>query len=88
MKRSGTAKAVSRTLCSMISRKDIENTLGASISNLVFYNIKKWALMRSPVFKNISPIDLNRIIISFESFYLDHRAVIDNNLYEGFIICL
>lgn len=65
MKRSGTAKAVTRTMCSMISRKDIESTLGASITNLVFYNIKKWALMRSPIFKQMSPLELNRVIIAF-----------------------
>ncbi len=65
MKRSGTAKAVTRTMCSMISRKDIESTLGASITNLIFYNIKKWALMRSPIFKQMSPLELNRVIIAF-----------------------
>lgn len=73
MKRSGTAKAVSRTMCSMISRKDIESTLGSSIINLIFYNIKKWALMRSPIFKSLSPLDLNRIIISFDSFLVQDK---------------
>ena len=55
MKRSGSAKAVGRTVCSMISRNDVESTLGSSISSLMFYNIKKWAVMRSPIFKNVSP---------------------------------
>lgn len=88
MRRSGTAKAVTRTLCSMISRKDIESTLGASINNLIFYNTKKWALMRSSIFNHLSPQDLNRIIISFEFFTVEHKHFIDNNIYEGFIICL
>lgn len=44
--------------------------------------------MRSPIFKNLSPLDLNRIIISFDSFLVKDKEVIDNNIYEGFIICL
>lgn len=44
--------------------------------------------MRSTVFKNIPPQELNRVIIAFESFYVQHKVTIDNNLYEGFIICL
>jgi len=40
----------------MISRHDIETTLGSSINNLLFYNIKQWALMRSPVFKVLTPV--------------------------------
>lgn len=65
MKRSGTAEAVTKTICSMMSRNDIETTLGSSICNLVFYNTKKWALMRSPVFKHFSASEINRIIIAF-----------------------
>ncbi len=73
MKRSGTAKAVTRAMCSMISRKDIENTLGASINNLIFYNTKKWAVMRSPIFKNLPNDDLNRLIISFDFFTVANK---------------
>jgi hypothetical protein len=65
MKRSGTASALSKVMCSMISRYDIETTLGSSINNLLFYNIKKWALMRSPVFKLLAPSEINKIIIAF-----------------------
>ena len=65
MKRSGTASALSKVMCSMISRYDIETTLGSSINNLLFYNIKKWVLMRSPVFKLLAPAEINNIIIAF-----------------------
>ena len=65
MKRSGTASALNKVMCSMISRHDIETTLGSSVNNLLFYNIKKWALMRSPVFKVLTPVEINRLIISF-----------------------
>ena len=71
MTRSGTATAVTKTMCSMISRNDIETTLGSSICNLIYYNTKKWALMRSPVFNEFTPAEINKVIISFESFLLD-----------------
>ncbi len=88
MKRSGSAKAVVKTVCSMISRNDVESTLGSSISSLMFYNIKKWAVMRSPIFKNINPYDINRIIISFHLFFLKDEERVDPNTYPGLIICL
>ena len=88
MTRSGTAKAASKTICSMISRTDIENTLGSSISNLVFYNTKKWALMRSSIFKKFTASEINRIIISFDSFELDDGEQVDASEYRGFIICV
>jgi len=81
MKRSGSAKAVSKTVCSMISRKDVESTLGSSISSLMFYNIKKWAVMRSSIFKNINPYDINRIIISFHLFFMKNDEKVDPQTY-------
>lgn len=65
MKRSGTAIAVTKVVCSIISRKDIENCLGSSINNLKFYNTKKWALMRSNTFRSLAPNDINQIITEF-----------------------
>jgi hypothetical protein len=70
MKRSGSAKAATKTICSMISRKDVESTLGSSISSLMFYNIKKWAVMRSTIFENMTAHDINRIIIAFQPFFM------------------
>lgn len=53
-RRKGTAQALQRTTCSIICKKDIELALGSSINNLVFYNLKRWALMRSSIFKNLT----------------------------------
>jgi hypothetical protein len=88
MTRSGTASALTKTTCSMISRKDIETTLGSSIDSLVFYNVKKWALIRSTLFKNMPPSDLNRFIIAFESILLEDDQGIDPKTHRGFLICL
>lgn len=88
MKRSGTATAISRVVCSMISRKDIENSLGASINNLKYYNAKKWALMRSPIFKALPPADINPFITEFTQFFVKDKTTIDPDSYPGFIICL
>jgi hypothetical protein len=65
----------------MISRKDVEGTLGSSIINLMFYNIKKWAIMRSAIFKNYSPFELNQIIIAFQPFFVKDNTAIDARLY-------
>ena len=72
----------------MISRYDIESTLGSSINNLLFYNIKKWALMRSSVFKFLAPTEINKIIIAFETFMVEDDATVSNDQYKGFVICL
>lgn len=72
----------------MISRMDIESTLGSSINNLLFYNIKKWVLMRSSVFKHLSANEINKIIISFETFMVEDKTKVDSRQYKGFIICL
>lgn len=88
MKRSGSAKAAAKTVCSMISRNDIESTLGSSISSLMFYNIKKWAVLRSSIFKNVNPYDINRIIIAFHLFFMKDEEKVDRLSYPGLIICL
>jgi hypothetical protein len=72
----------------MISRKDIENSLGASINNLKYYNTKKWALMRSSVFKTFSAADVNYLITEFTQFFVKDKTVIDPDAYPGFVICL
>jgi hypothetical protein len=72
----------------MISHEDIENSLGATINNLIFYNIKKWALMRSKLFKGYSAIDINKIILEFQDFQVKDGAVIGSKVYDGFVICL
>ena len=81
MRRSGNAKAITKTICSMISRNDVESTLGSSISSLMFYNTKKWAVMRSPIFKNITGYDINRIIIAFQLFFMKDQEKVDTSLY-------
>jgi len=54
---------MTKTICSIMSRKDVEDTLGSSLNNILFYNLKKWALLRSNVFKNFQQSDLNKFII-------------------------
>lgn len=72
----------------MISKKDVENVLGSSINNLMFYNTKKWAIMRSTIFKDFTSFDINRIIIAFQPFFVNDKAALDPNIYSGLIICL
>lgn len=72
----------------MLCRKDIENSLGSSMSNLKYYNTKKWALMRSNAFKSLSPSDINLLITEFQLFHVKDKVIIDPNAYPGFIICL
>ena len=72
----------------MISRKDIEDSLGASVNNLKYYNSKKWALMRSPIFKSLPAADINPFITGFTQLFVKDRTAIDPEAYPGFIICL
>lgn len=88
MKRSGNAKAIGKVVCSILSKRDIENTLGSSINNLIHYNIKKWALLRSSVFKNLDSSDLNKFIIEFQVIQFVDESVINTKEYPGFIVCL
>lgn len=88
MKRSGTATAITRAVCSMISRKDIENSLGTSLTHLKHYNTKKWALMRSPIFSHLPPADINSFNTEFTTFHMKDKALVDPQAYPGFIICL
>jgi hypothetical protein len=87
MKRSGTAIAVGKVNCSVICRSDIEAVLGSSINDLVFYNTKKWTLMRSAMFANISSSDLNKFITAFET-QTAKAGELDQKKYCGLIICL
>jgi hypothetical protein len=43
--------------------------LGSNIKNLVFFNIQKWALVRTEAFTAYNPTELNNIIMGFESLY-------------------
>ena len=88
MKRSGTAKAVTNLTCSILSRKDIESSLGSSIQSLISYNTKKWSLLRSDIFKTLEQSDLNRFITEFETFFVKNGQQIDPKRYTGFIIAL
>lgn len=58
------------------------------MTNLKHYNTKKWALMRSAVFKNLSPTDINQLITEFTHFFVKDKTSIDPDAYPGFIICL
>jgi hypothetical protein len=44
--------------------------------------------MRSPLFKNFPPNDINQIITEFQLFPVKDKTVIDPEVYNGFIICL
>jgi|LakMenEpi03Aug12_release.lakeMendotaPanAssembly.Ray.scaffolds.fasta_scaffold356257_1 cGMP-dependent protein kinase len=88
MRRGGTAIAVNNVTCLMISRKDIEATLGSSITHLKHYNIKKWALMRSNLFKHLNIYEINNIITEFVVLFAKDKTVLDSEQHKGFIVCL
>ncbi len=46
-RRLGQAKAKTETTCLTIGKKDIEKSLGSSLKNLIYFNMQKWALIRS-----------------------------------------
>jgi hypothetical protein len=87
-RRKGSARAVHRTTCSIISRIDIELALGSSINNIVFYNLKRWALMRSTVFKPLTTTEIHKTIIEFKPFFVKDGSFLDKKIYKGFVICL
>lgn len=88
MRRGGTATAVNNVTCSMISRKDIEATLGSSITHLKHYNVKKWALMRSTLFKHLNIYEINNIITQFVVLFAKDKTILDPEQHKGFVICL
>jgi hypothetical protein len=61
------------TTCLVIGKKDMEKSLGNNLKNLVYYNTQKWALLRSEVFNSYNPIELNNIIMGFESVYKENE---------------
>lgn len=88
MRRGGTATAINNVTCSVISRKDIEATLGSSITHLKHYNVKKWALMRSNLFKHLNIYEINNIITQFVVLSAKDKAVLNPEQHRGFVICL
>jgi len=66
-RRQGSAKCLKDTTCLIIGKKDIEKSLGSSIRNLIYYNIQKWALVRTQVFNAYNSSELSTIIMGFES---------------------
>lgn len=43
----------------------MKESLGGTLSNIVFHNIKKWALKSSPLFHNLESKDIDQIAMEF-----------------------
>ena len=52
--RGGTATSIGQTVCLSVGSDSIRNILGNQISNIIFYNIQKWAIKRSFVLSKMS----------------------------------
>lgn len=56
--RGGTAVAVGQTVLLSVGADTIRNILGNQITNIVFYNIQKWAIKRSLVLSKMSNMEV------------------------------
>lgn len=72
-RRAGKATAISRSVVAIMNKNDIERAIGTDVNNLLFFNIKKWSLIRSKSFKNYSSSDLNQIIMAFQTIKADNN---------------
>lgn len=61
--RSGTAVARGRqTGCLSIGREAVKEILGDQITNIIYYNISKWAIKRSQVLSKLSNIEIEKLL--------------------------
>lgn len=56
--RSGTATSRGHTTCLSIGRESIKEILGDQITNIIYYNISKWAIKRSEILSKLSNIEI------------------------------
>jgi CRP-like cAMP-binding protein len=87
-RRLGEAKCLQDTECLVIGKKDIEKALGSNVKNLIYYNIQKWALLRTEAFKEYNSVELNNIILGFESIYKEDGEKINPSKFNGLVIAL
>ena len=77
-----------RTLSAWIGKKDMEKALGSNLKNLIYYNLQKWALLRTEVLNCYNSVELNNIIMGFESILMSDGDKIDGTKYNGLVIAL
>lgn len=84
-RRQGRAVCKEETKCLVIGKKDIERSLGSSMRNLLYYNIQKWAILRSDCFQDYNTTELNKIIMGFECIEVADKEKI---MHRGLVISL
>lgn len=60
--RSGTATSRGHSTCLSIGRDAIKEILGGQITNIIYYNISKWAIKRSQVLSKLSNIEIEKVL--------------------------
>lgn len=87
-RRQGEAKCMEDTVCLVIGKRDMEKALGSNLKNLIYYNLQKWALLRTEVLNCYNSVELNNIIMGFESILMSDGDKIDGTKYNGLVIAL
>lgn len=64
-KREGTAVVQEDAVLLTINEDMMKVCLGGTLSNIVFHNVKKWALGCSPIFHNYDSRDIDHIAMQF-----------------------
>lgn len=64
-RREGTATVVEDLVCLTINEEKMQECLGGSLSNIVYHNIKKWAIKSSPLFSGYENKDVDQIAMQF-----------------------
>ncbi len=75
-KRKGTATAIENTVCFSLGKSDIKNCLGDSYSNILYFNIQKWALRQTKFFSEFNNAELDRIAAEFKLKHAKAHEVI------------
>lgn len=66
-RREGRAVVEEDLVCLTINEEKMTEILGGTLTNIVFHNIKKWALGCCPIFHEMESIELDRIAAQFET---------------------
>ena len=60
--RGGSAVSIGETVCLSVGADAIRNILGSQASNILFYNIEKWAIKRSLVLSKMNNMEIEKLL--------------------------
>ncbi|KAM3132197.1 hypothetical protein pb186bvf_015657 [Paramecium bursaria] len=78
--RGATVKADSEVRCLTLGRDQIMKILGDKVQIIIFINIMRWSFEKSPVLKNLSKLQLEKIALRAQiSNYKNGQVIIEGN---------